>query len=55
MNVDSFEFLKGLPQEQYTSYKGELIQIRDLIKLMHAERFEETLPKYLTRKRKKKK
>jgi hypothetical protein len=55
MDVDSFEFLKGLPQEQYTNHNGKPIQIRDLIKLMYPEKFEETLPEYLTKDKKKKK
>ena len=55
MDVNSFEFLKGLPQEQYTTHNGKPIQIRDLIKQMYPKRFQETLPKYLTRQKKKKK
>jgi hypothetical protein len=53
MDVDSFDFLKRLPQEQYTNHKGKPIQVRELIKLIYPERFEETLPKYLTMNKKK--
>jgi len=53
MDVNSFDFLKRLPQEQYTNYKGKPIQIRDLVKELYPDQFEETLPKYLTREKKK--
>ena len=53
MNVDSFEFLNSLPQEQYTTHNGKPIQIRELIRLTYPEKIKKTAAKRLTRQKKK--
>ena len=54
MDPNSFDFLKALPQEHFTTHKGKSIQVRELIKSMHPDKSKETWQKDLTQKKKRK-